>query len=152
MKLLFLSSMCIVLLAACSIPARTGTATPTQTELPISTQVQLRTAIFTDTAAPTATLAGLKFCVVPNLLNLRSGPGINYSIVVIEAQGACFQVTARNEDSSWLYINTGKYTGWAYAKYMSGEGDISSLPLFAELILTPQTDTPNPSPSATATP
>jgi hypothetical protein len=150
MKFLFLSSMCIVFLAACSLPSTPATATPTQTELPISTQMQLPTS--TDTITATPTLAGLKYCVVPNLLNLRSGPGIDYSIVVIEAQGSCFQIVARNEDSSWVYMNTGKYVGWAYAKYMSGEGDISSLPLIAEWTLTPQAKTPIPSPSATVTP
>jgi uncharacterized protein YgiM (DUF1202 family) len=154
MKFLFLSSMCVVLLAACSMPTSTGTATPlTQTELPISTQAQLPAVqTSTSTESPTVTLAGLKYCVVPNLLNLRSGPGINYSIVVIEGQGSCFQVTARNEDSSWVFINTGKYAGWAYLKYLAGEGDISSLPLFAELTLTPQAATAIPSPSLTATP
>jgi len=151
MKFFFLSSMCFVLLAACSIPA-TGTATPTATALPISTQAQIPISTSTYTQTPSPTLAGLKYCVVPNLLNLRSGPGIQYSIVVIEAQGTCFQVTARNEDSSWVYINTGKYTGWAYVKYLSGVGDISSLPLYAELTLTPHAVTQNPSPSATTTP
>jgi uncharacterized protein YgiM (DUF1202 family) len=150
MKLLFLSSVCIVLLAACSIPTATGTATATQTDMPIFTQVQIPISTYTTSSTPT--LPGLKYCIVPNLLNLRSGPGIQYSIVVIEAQGSCFQVTARNSDSSWVYINTGKYAGWAYVKYLSGEGDISSLPLYAELTLTPQTKTPNPSPSMTATP
>lgn len=151
MKSLFLSSVWIVLLAACSLPA-SKTATPTPTELPIPTQVQFPTSTSTYTETPTATLAGLKYCVVPNLLNLRSGPGIQYSIVVIEAQGFCFQAIARNEDSSWVYINTGKYTGWAYVKYLSGTGDISSLPLYAQLTLTPHAGTPNPSPSPTTHP
>ena len=148
--MLFLSSFCIILLAACSIPTTPGTATPTQTEMPVITQVQLPTATITTT--PTPTLPGLKYCVVPNLLNLRSGPGIQYSIVVIEAQGSCFQATARNQDSSWVYINTGKYAGWAYVKYLSGQGDISSLPLYAGLTQTPQVTTPSPGPSMTATP
>jgi hypothetical protein len=153
MKFLFISSMCIVLLAACSMPSATGTVTPTQTELPISTQAQLPTNTSTEIPA-TPTLAGLKYCVVPNLLNLRSGPGIDYSIVVIEGQGFCFQATARNEDSSWVYINTGKYAGWAYVKYLSGQGDLTTLPLYSELILTPTAVIPSPSasPSPTATP
>jgi uncharacterized protein YgiM (DUF1202 family) len=151
MKFLFLSSMCIVLLAACSMPTATGTATPTQTELPISTQLQLPTSTSTEIPA-TPTLAGLKYCVVPNLLNLRSGPGIQYSIVVIEGQGSCFQVTARNEDASWVYIDTGKHAGWAYVKYLQGEGDLTTLPLFSELMLTPTVEIPIASPSPTATP
>jgi hypothetical protein len=152
MKFLILSSMCIVYLAACSMPVANGMPTPTLTESPISTHPLLLLPTSTSPGTPTATLTGLKYCVVPNLLNLRSGPGINYSIVVIEGQGSCFQATARSDDSNWVYINTGKYAGWAYIKYLSGEGDISSLPLMAELTLTPKAATPIPSPSLTATP
>ncbi len=151
MKFIFLFSMCIVLLAACSIPA-TGTATPSATPLPMPTQTQLPPPIFTQTQTPSPTLEGLKYCIVPNLLNLRSGPGINYSIVVIEAQGTCFQAIARNQDSSWVYASTGKYNGWAYVKYLSGKGDLSSLPLYAELTLTPHAATSNPSPTTTKQP
>jgi hypothetical protein len=57
--------------------------------------------------------------------------------VAIEAQGICGQVTARNEDASWAYLSTGKYTGWAYVKYLSGIGDIGTLPVFKQLTPTP---------------
>jgi uncharacterized protein YgiM (DUF1202 family) len=134
MRSLFLFSFCIVLLASCGI-ASTGAATPTPTELPTSTQVQLPTSTYTESPSPT--IAGLNYCVVPALLNLRSGPGTQYSIVAVEAQGICGLVTARNGDASWAYISTGKYTGWAFVKYLSGTGDISSLPLFTELTPTP---------------
>ena len=129
MKSLFLFVTCIVLLTACGLPS-SGTATPTPTELPIPTQTQLPTS--TDTQSPSPTLAGLKYCVVPALLNLRSGPGTQYSVVAVEAQGICGQATARNADSSWVYITTSKYTGWAIVKYLSGKGDISSLPVFTK--------------------
>ena len=134
MKSLFLSSICLVLLTACSVPA-SGKATATPTEMPISTLAQLPTSTLAETAIPT--LQGLKYCVVPNLLNLRSGPGTQYSIVSIEAQATCGQVTARNEDASWAYLNTGKYSGWAYAKYLTGEGDLRTLPVFTVLTPTP---------------
>jgi uncharacterized protein YgiM (DUF1202 family) len=134
MKSLFLVSICIVLLTACSVSA-TGTATATSTELATSTQVQLPTPTYTETSIPT--LAGLKYCIVTNLLNLRSGPGINYSITSIEGQGTCGQVTARNVDSSWVYFNTTNQKGWAYVKYLAGEGDLSTLPVLAGLTPTP---------------
>jgi uncharacterized protein YraI len=134
MKSLIFTSICIILLAACSLQAG-GTATATPTELATSTQVQLPTSTYTE--SPTSTLAGLKYCIVPNLLNLRSGPGINYSIVSIEAQGTCGQVTARNADSSWVYFNTTNQKGWAYVKFLAGEGDLSTLPVMAGLTPTP---------------
>jgi uncharacterized protein YgiM (DUF1202 family) len=132
MKTLLLSCLCIVLLAACSKPA-TATATPSTTEIPTPTLAQPATSANTPIPSPTPTLAGLKYCVVPNLLNLRSGPGTQFSIVVIEGQGTCGQVTARNEDSSWVYFSVGKYNGWAFAKYLAGEGNIKSLPVSSEL-------------------
>jgi hypothetical protein len=134
MKSLFLSVICIVLLTACGVSA-TGTATPTPTELALATQTQLPTSTYT--ASPSPTLSGLKYCVVPALLNLRKGPGTQYSVVAIEAQGICGQATARNKDASWVYLATSKYTGWASVKYLSGTGDISSLPVFTQLTPTP---------------
>jgi uncharacterized protein YgiM (DUF1202 family) len=134
MRSLLLPSLCIVLLTACGVSA-TATVTPTATEIPTYTQVQLPTSTYTE--SPSVTPAGLKYCVVPALLNLRSGPGTQYSIVAIEAQGICGQVTARNADASWAYMSTGKYTGWAYVKYLSGTGDISSLPVFKQFTPTP---------------
>jgi hypothetical protein len=149
MKTFFVISMCMILMVACGQPAN-ATPTPTLTEILLPTQTLLPSSTYTVTH--TSSPSGLKYCVVPNLLNLRSGPGIQYSIVVIEAQGTCFLATARNQDSSWVYFHTGKYTGWAYAKYLSGEGDISSLPLYAELTLTPNAGTQKPSPSPTTQP
>ena len=150
MKFLLLSCLCIVFLAACSSFSSAETATPTSAGLPSPTQVQLPT--YTHTQTPSPTLVELKYCVVPNLLNLRSGPGTQYSIVVIEAQGTCGQATARNKDASWVYIITGEYSGWAYAKYLSGEGDISSLPISTELTLTPPAASQPPGASSTITP
>jgi uncharacterized protein YgiM (DUF1202 family) len=141
MKILLLSCICIIL-AACSMPA-TATATPSPTEIPSPTLAQLATSANTPLPSPTSTLTGLKYCVVPNLLNLRSGPGTQFPIVVIEGQGTCGQVTARNEDSSWVYFSVGKYNGWAFAKYLTGQGDIKSLPIFSTLTPTvPATSIP----------
>ncbi|MGA2489716.1 MAG: SH3 domain-containing protein [Anaerolineales bacterium] len=149
MKFLLLSCMCIVCLAACSSPA-TGTATPTPTGLPNPTLAQLPTS--TATLTPTLTPAGLKYCVTTNLLNLRSGPGIQYTIVTIEGQGTCGQAIARSDDSTWVYLVTGKYTGWAYVKYLTGQGDISKLPTLKELTLTPHAPSQPPGASPTITP
>jgi uncharacterized protein YgiM (DUF1202 family) len=150
-KLFFLlACMGIVFLAACSNFPASGTATPTPTGFPSPTQGQLPTS--TQPQTPSPTLFELKYCVVPNLLNLRSGPGTQYSIVVIEGQGTCGQAIARNDDASWVYIITGKYSGWAYAKYLSGEGDINSLPISTALTLTPAAASQPPGASATITP
>lgn len=153
MKIPLLFCLCVVFLAACgTAPASpTATSAPLSTDLPSPTRVPpLSTSTSTQILSPTP--AGLKYCIVPNLLNLRSGPGLDYSIVVIEAQGMCGQATARNADSSWIYINFGKYTGWAYVKYLSGEGDLSSLPLSSTITQTPPAASQAPAASATITP
>ncbi|GEM_PF-1714623 len=41
-------------------------------------------------------------------LNLRSGPGTNYGVAGALAENAELTVIGRNEDSSWLYVETDK--------------------------------------------
>jgi uncharacterized protein YgiM (DUF1202 family) len=139
MKIPLIFCLWIVLLAACSnVPASataSATAAPLPTGLPNPTQAQLPPS--TPSQAPSPTPAGLQYCINTHLLNLRSGPGIQFSIVVIEGQNSCGLATARNEDSSWVYITIGKYSGWAYAEYLSGEGNISTLPLSPPPTATP---------------
>jgi uncharacterized protein YgiM (DUF1202 family) len=145
-----LLSMGIVFLTACSNFPATGTATATPTGFPGPTQGQLPTS--TQPQTPSPTLFELKYCVVPNLLNLRSGPGTEYAIVVIEAQGTCGRAIARNDDASWVYIITGNYSGWAYAQYLTGEGELSSLPISTALTLTPAAASQPTGAAATITP
>ncbi len=146
MKTLILLTMGIVFLAACSNPA-TATATATETETPLPTQTQLPTPTLTQTALPTP--AGLKYCVKTGLLNMRSGPGTQYSVVAILANDTCGLVSGRNEDASWGYMATNKFTGWVFVKYLSGTGDIKSLPVLTVTTPTPNAASPIPSASPT---
>jgi len=151
MRFLFLSLICIaVLLSACNVPSR-ETATSTQTSIPVPT-LTLEALPAPTQFLPTATASEMKYCVVPGLLNVRSGPGIQYSIVAILGQDTCGTVAARNDDLSWVYFNTSKYSGWVYTKYVSGQGDINTLPLYTVLTLTLQAATQSPSASPTAHP
>ena len=151
MRSLFLSLACIaILLSACSIPSR-EIATSTQTSIPIPT-LTLEAEPTPTQFLPTATASEVKYCVVPGLLNVRSGPGIQYTIVAILAQGTCGTVAARNDDLSWVYFITSKYSGWVYTKYVSGKGDINTLPLYTVLTLTLQSSAPSPSATPTAHP
>jgi uncharacterized protein YgiM (DUF1202 family) len=47
-------------------------------------------------------------------LNVRSGPGVNYSVVAHLAQGAVVPVLEIDAQSGWLHIQlpTGEQTGW----------------------------------------
>jgi uncharacterized protein YgiM (DUF1202 family) len=151
MKYFWLSCIGFVLLAACNPSAATATAIPTPTELPSTTQIQSPISTFTPAASPTP--SGPQYCVTTNLLNLRNGPGIDYNIVTILAQNTCGPATARNEDSTWAYIATAKYAGWAYVKYLTiTGGDISNLRVNTALTAVTPVASQTPSASSTTTP
>lgn len=49
-------------------------------------------------------------------LNVRSGPGLGYSIQATFPQGA--RGTVINRDGDWVYIVAGRVEGWVYAPYI----------------------------------
>lgn len=52
-------------------------------------------------------------------LNMRSGPGTNYPVMATLPAGTEINVVGRNEDSSWLLVNSGSDKGW-----ISSEADL----------------------------
>src|SRR5262245_23368427 len=56
-------------------------------------------------ASPGASAAEIKATVLSNV-NLRSGPGTNYSVVGSVPANSEVTVIGRNEDSSWLRIKS----------------------------------------------
>lgn len=63
-------------------------------------------------------------------LNVRSGPGVGYSVVVIVYQNNTVTLVGRNSNSSWVNIRTASgQTGWVNASYLTTSTTISSLPL-----------------------
>jgi len=55
-------------------------------------------------------------------LNLRQGPGTNYTIVGNVPANTDLTVVGRNADSSWLLVENGSGTAW-----MSGQSDLVSI-------------------------
>ncbi|MFN3336019.1 MAG: SH3 domain-containing protein, partial [Thermomicrobium sp.] len=55
-------------------------------------------------------------------LNLRSGPGYTYAVLVVMPEGATVQVLAGPQRDSagnqWWNVQWGSYTGWALADYL----------------------------------
>lgn len=161
MKSLILSIMCIVLLTACSTPApaigtaslpllQTQLTTPTQTELPVPTQTE--PPIPTDTPALAPTPNAVRVCVLPDQLNLRTGPGTTYNVAGVLKKGTCIFAIARNPNNTWFWLITNDYNGWAAGTYLSAKGDLNTLPIVTEFTQTLIVSTQNPIPSKTIHP
>lgn len=71
-------------------------------------------------------------------LNLRGGPGTNYPVVGSLPSGSSVTVVGRNEDSSWLVIETDRSTAWLTSDADLVElegGTLESLPVVQAPIL-----------------
>jgi uncharacterized protein YgiM (DUF1202 family) len=165
MKSFLLSILWIVLLTACAKPApatttvtasvpptQTALASPTETELPVPTQTELSTP--SDTPTPLFTPKGLKVCVLPQQLNVRSGPGTTYTVLVGLKRGSCIIVIARNSSSTWFWEITSNTNGWVSGAYLSHKAgvNLNALPLLSELIQTPGALIQTPVPQETTQP
>ncbi len=100
--------------------------------------------------------------IVTGQLNVRSGPGVEYSVVTTVSQGNVVNLLGRNVNGTWAYIQTATaVVGWvnASSEYISPSVPISSLPVVIPTTTTP-TATPTgtipptqtPTPTATSTP
>jgi uncharacterized protein YgiM (DUF1202 family) len=63
-------------------------------------------------------------------LNVRSGPGLSYSVVAWVQQGQTLTLLGRNANSSWIQVRTpSSQTGWVNASLVTANVAISSLPV-----------------------
>ncbi len=68
--------------------------------------------------------------VTTGALNVRSGPGVAYSVVTVVGQGQQVALLGRTGDSSWVKVQTGSgATGWVNASLVKANVPISSLPV-----------------------
>jgi len=98
----------------------------------------------TNVIAPTQTPSAR---VNYEFLNIRSGPGITFTLLISVQQNATLNLLGRNDDNTWVRIRLpdGR-EGWAYAQYIQTSIAIASLPL-----ATASPPTPGPAlPLATA--
>ncbi len=84
---------------------------------------------------PAMAQGGADATVIPDQLNLRSGPGTAYSIVAKLPRGAALTLLGREDvpaNGLWLYARTGDGTeGWALSDYLEvrADLDLGSLPI-----------------------
>lgn len=71
--------------------------------------------------------AGIQISSQTNL-NIRSGPGTNFSVVTSLPANSPVLAFGRNSNGTWLQIEN----GWIFAELVTVEGDIQGLPITAE--------------------
>ncbi|WP_420630953.1 SH3 domain-containing protein [Candidatus Leptofilum sp.] len=77
--------------------------------------------------APSSSATAL---VSTGALNVRSGPGVTYSVLTAVSQGQTVILLGRNADSSWAKIRLGNsIEGWVNVSLITPSVSISSLPL-----------------------
>ena len=75
-----------------------------------------------------AILAGAPHLVINTAyLNIRSGPGMSNSTLMVAPGGSRLLVTGRAAGTSWYEIETGSGPGWVNARYTAARGDFSRL-------------------------
>jgi len=62
-------------------------------------------------------------------VNIRSGPGTNFSITTTVVPGATLEVLGRNHDASWLSIRAADSQGWIARSLISTDGEVADLPI-----------------------
>jgi hypothetical protein len=142
---------------ATPIPAEASATEPSQEDVNIAithtvqtlqaqTQVAQNAAL---TATPTP-LSTVPTVTVSTDTNCRTGPNINYDLVIIFKVGASAEVIA-TYPNYWVikYIGGNGATCWLWDKYATVVGDTSQLPLATPPPLPP---TPTPAPSAPKSP
>lgn len=92
----------VIGVAAVGTPTFTPTMTPTETATPI----------------PSATPSQLQLTVLPEIVNVRSGPGEFYEELGELQQGTTATIIGANEDLSWLVIQYRGGIGWIAAQFV----------------------------------
>jgi len=99
-----------------STPAPTDTPTPTSTDAPTNTPTHIPTSTPTSTDTPTSTPSPTPTpdAVTIARVNLRSGPGTVYDIIITLDANQALTVTGRiDDDATWLQVTTAQMqVGW----------------------------------------
>ena len=87
--------------------------------------------------APTPAPTGPTAVVITGALNVRSGPGLGYSVVTTIYNGHTVTMIGRNAAGGWVKVRlTTGQEGWVNAVYISPNVAISSLPVLGTPTLT----------------
>ncbi|MFN8529634.1 MAG: SH3 domain-containing protein [Anaerolineae bacterium] len=88
----------------------------------IPTQLTTRASENTQLATPVAV-------VNVSFLNLRSGPGPQYTVLSQLVGGTTATILGALSDNSWLLVETPLGAGWVYSQYTLVRGDVTFIPV-----------------------
>ena len=66
-----------------------------------------------------------------SFLNVRTGPGVQYTVLVTVVGGTELPVLGTFSDGVWYQVNTDGGPGWVNIEFTLPRGDFSNLPLLA---------------------
>lgn len=87
--------------------------------------------VFLASAAPTAqevAFTAPRLVVNTSFLNIRSGPGIQYEILLTVVGGTELPVLGRSSDNVWYQVSTVIGVGWANVEYTVPRGSFNNVP------------------------
>jgi len=126
------------------------------TNLPIASTDPLADIPVVTTTVPTTGTGGLATgtVITANRLNVRNGPGLNFSILGALSQSQAVTLEGRNADGSWLQVRLpdGRQ-GWVSSVFMAANLEIASLPVITStpVVSTPSVTTATPGVGGLAT-
>lgn len=132
-------------------------ATPTPAEPPTSTlepPTPTPAEPPTPTPEPPTPTPAVPVAVIDNpTLNVRQGPGTNYSVIGQANNGDRFDIRGKNSAGSWWQIDFNGRDGWVSGDFVRVEGDAGSVQVAANIPAAPTqapvppTNTPVPQPT-----
>lgn len=135
-KVLFVLSVFILLLAACTMPNSTSEDEPSADDLAMTYVAQTQgapvveptaTSTLTPTSTPTAT-SSVTTVSVSVATNCRTGPDVVYALVLVFQPGATAEVIGKYQAPNYWIIKTPTNdTCWLWGEYATVQGDTSTL-------------------------
>jgi hypothetical protein len=120
---------------------------PTATIAIVSTSIpEPATKISTEAAA--SNLVRVTPVDTSSVVNIRTGPGVNYPRFDQLKKGNQLQAIGRSADFAWIVVNANNKPGWMSVDLLVISGDWGSLPV----VVAPPTPIPSATPVPTATP
>jgi uncharacterized protein YraI len=81
------------------------------------------------TVAPPLTASTGFFATADFRVNVRSGPGTQYTILGQVRSGDALDITGRTENNQWLRVNFNGQEGWVSAALFTVTGDVATAPV-----------------------
>ena len=88
-------------------------------------------------AEPTAIIIASVSPLVGAAINIRSGPGLGYSVVAVIQPNQQAQVLAQSRDGNWWQVDFAGKLGWLRKDIVQFRGDKNAVPIVDTVIPTP---------------